>query len=61
MLFLLESPFAAFFAYFIFGEILSLTQWIGASIIFMSALGTLLLGGNHEKKENSSQKSSEKS
>lgn len=60
MLFLLESPFAAFFAYFIFGEILSLTQWIGASIIFMSAFGTLL-GGNHEKskkKENSSPKSS---
>ncbi len=46
--FLLESPFAAFFAFLFFGEHLSLHQWGGAFLIFVSALGTALL--SHSRK-----------
>jgi len=38
MLFLLESPFAAFFAYLFLGERLSLSHWFGAALILLSAL-----------------------
>lgn len=38
ILFLLESAFAAFFAYWLLGDRLSSGQWIGAAIICFSAL-----------------------
>ena len=38
MLFILESPFAALFAYLLLGETLSPLQWLGASLILTSAL-----------------------
>ena len=41
MLFLLESPFAAFFAYFIFREQMSFQQWLGAGLILLSAAATV--------------------
>jgi drug/metabolite transporter (DMT)-like permease len=37
MLFLLESPFAAFFAYLLLGESLGPIQWIGAVLVLLSA------------------------
>lgn len=45
MLFLLESPFAAFFAYLFLGETLSIKQWMGAGIILLSAI---LSTNNHK-------------
>lgn len=41
MLFLLESPFAALFAYLLFSEQLGFSQWIGAALILAAAVGTL--------------------
>jgi drug/metabolite transporter (DMT)-like permease len=41
MLFLLESPFAFFFAYIFMDDRLSNVQAIGAGLIFISALGTV--------------------
>jgi drug/metabolite transporter (DMT)-like permease len=40
MLFLLESPFAAFFAYLFLGETLTIRQWVGAAVIMFSALAS---------------------
>lgn len=37
LLFLLESPFATFFAFLLLGENLQLTQWIGAGAILVAA------------------------
>jgi len=42
MIFLLESPLAAFFAYLFMGETLTRTQGTGALLIFIASLGTLL-------------------
>ncbi len=39
--FLLESPFAALFAAYFFGERLSSTQWMGAALIFFATAGSL--------------------
>ncbi len=41
MLFILESPFAALFAYLLLGETLSPLQWLGASLILTSALASV--------------------
>lgn len=41
MLFLLESPFAAFFAFIFLGEHLDLFQWIGAILILSSAFAAV--------------------
>ncbi|NBX68810.1 MAG: DMT family transporter [Proteobacteria bacterium] len=41
MLFLLESPFAALFAFFLLGERMGFLQWLGASLILFSALGAV--------------------
>ncbi|MGE3973747.1 MAG: DMT family transporter [Bdellovibrionales bacterium] len=41
LLFLLESPFAALFAFAILGDRLSLTQWGGALLIIASAYGVV--------------------
>jgi drug/metabolite transporter (DMT)-like permease len=41
MLFLLESPFAALFAFLCFGEQLKASQWLGAALILASAAGTV--------------------
>jgi drug/metabolite transporter (DMT)-like permease len=43
MLFLLESPFAAFFAAVFLGERLDGMQWTGAALIFASAYGVVVL------------------
>ncbi len=43
LLFLLESPFAALFAFFLLGEVLSLSQWLGACLILISACGVVML------------------
>ena len=43
MLFLLESPFAAFFGFLFFGERLSILQWTGALLILTAATGTIRL------------------
>ncbi len=42
MLFLLESPFAAFFAWWIYGETLTGPQALGALLIFVASAGTIL-------------------
>ncbi|HEX4922899.1 MAG TPA: DMT family transporter, partial [Bdellovibrionales bacterium] len=39
LLFLLESPFAAVFAFALLGEQLSYVQWLGAVVIMLSSLG----------------------
>ena len=41
MLFLLESPFAALFAFLLLGERMGVSQWLGASLILLSALAAL--------------------
>lgn len=41
MLFLLESPFASLWAYFAFGETLTVWQWLGAVLILAPAAGTI--------------------
>lgn len=41
MLFLLESPFAALFAFWLLGEQMSWAQWIGASLILFSAFAAI--------------------
>ena len=41
MLFLLESPLAALFAYFLFSEKLDGSQWFGAFLILLAAAGAL--------------------
>lgn len=41
MIYLLESPFGAFFAFIFLGEILKPTQWVGAFLILVAALGAL--------------------
>ncbi|MEQ1877005.1 MAG: DMT family transporter, partial [Bdellovibrionia bacterium] len=41
VLFLLESPFAAFFAAIFLGEHLSPLQWAGAAVILLSSLGAI--------------------
>lgn len=41
MLFLLESPIAAFFAYLVFGETLTPSQWIGGFLIMVAAMGSI--------------------
>lgn len=45
MLFLLESPFAALFAYLLLGEVLSVPQWLGALLILGGALGSVYSDG----------------
>ena len=41
MLFLLESPFAAYFAYLFLGESFNTSQWVGAVLILGSALASV--------------------
>lgn len=41
LLFLLESPFAALFGFVFFAEMLSVHQWIGASLILISAISSV--------------------
>jgi drug/metabolite transporter (DMT)-like permease len=43
MIFLLESPCAAFFAHFLFQERLAWSQWSGAFLILLSAVGAVYL------------------
>lgn len=43
MIFLLESPIAAFFGYWFLAESLGLWQWSGAALILFATLGTVLL------------------
>jgi drug/metabolite transporter (DMT)-like permease len=43
MLFLLESPYAFFFAYLLMGDRLNYLQGVGAVLIFGAALGTVLV------------------
>ena len=45
MLFLLESPFAALFAYLCFSERLAPEQWFGAILILAAAAGTIRFSG----------------
>ncbi len=40
---LLEGPFAALFAFLLFGEHMNPIQWVGALLIFVAAMGTALL------------------
>lgn len=47
MLFLLESPFAAFFSFLLIGERFSFTQMMGAVIILIAAIGAIQV--NHRK------------
>ena len=42
MLFLLESPFAACFAYFLLGERLNASQWLGAALIVAAVVASSL-------------------
>ncbi|RYZ80994.1 MAG: EamA family transporter [Proteobacteria bacterium] len=42
MLFLLESPYAFFFAYLLMGDRLSVAQGIGGVLIVLAAIGTVL-------------------
>ncbi|MFM8315833.1 MAG: DMT family transporter [Deltaproteobacteria bacterium] len=46
MLFLLESPFAAYFAYLFLGESFNTSQWVGAVLILGSALANVRLSSN---------------
>lgn len=39
LLFLMESPFSCLFAYFLIGDRLSPTQWLGALLILISCVG----------------------
>jgi drug/metabolite transporter (DMT)-like permease len=41
LLFMLESPFAALFAFFALGDRMSLSQWIGALLIVAAAIGVV--------------------
>jgi len=43
MLFLLEAPYSAFFAWPLLGEVMTHEQWIGAIMILFSAVGVSLL------------------
>jgi drug/metabolite transporter (DMT)-like permease len=46
MLFLLESPFAAYFAYLFLGESFNTSQWVGAVLILGSALASVRLSSD---------------
>ncbi|MBK9321737.1 MAG: DMT family transporter [Bdellovibrionaceae bacterium] len=46
VLFLLESPYAFFFAYMLIGDRLNLIQALGAILIVVAALGTILIEHN---------------
>lgn len=59
MLLLLESPFAAVFAFLVLGESLSTIQWSGALIILASSIAAVAVEGKYQGTKKSNEGTSE--